>query len=83
MRRILPSLFTLFILAQCAFGLPSCQDVSSNLNSSKNVYDFIIVGGGPGGGPLAARLAESGYSGRMPHNPIKRDSDRRRCSASR
>ena len=26
-------------------------------------FDFIVVGGGAGGGPLASRLAESGYSG--------------------
>ncbi|KAJ7453413.1 hypothetical protein FB451DRAFT_1281210 [Mycena latifolia] len=40
-------------------GLPSCADVSSD---PKHVFDFIVVGAGPGGGPLAARLAESGYS---------------------
>jgi choline dehydrogenase len=26
-----------------------------------NVYDYIVVGGGAGGGPLAARLVEEGY----------------------
>ena len=26
-------------------------------------YDFVVVGAGAGGGPVAARMAESGYSG--------------------
>ena len=27
-------------------------------------YDYVVVGAGAGGGPLAARLAESGFTGR-------------------
>lgn len=37
---------------------------NSKKNKGKNnfqIYDFIIVGGGPGGGPLAANLARNGY----------------------
>jgi choline dehydrogenase len=30
--------------------------------SSGKVYDYIIVGSGPGGGPLAANLARAGYT---------------------
>ncbi|KAH9478588.1 Oxidoreductase cicC [Psilocybe cubensis] len=31
-------------------------------DSSTNTWDYIIVGSGPGGGPLAARLAQAGFS---------------------
>ncbi|KAK7007598.1 hypothetical protein R3P38DRAFT_1657895 [Favolaschia claudopus] len=30
--------------------------------SSTGVYDYIVVGSGAGGGPVAARLAENGFS---------------------
>jgi len=30
--------------------------------AQKNTYDYIVVGSGPGGGPLAANLAKSGNS---------------------
>ncbi|KAF2840699.1 GMC oxidoreductase [Patellaria atrata CBS 101060] len=29
---------------------------------ANNTYDYIVVGSGPGGGPLAAKVAEKGYS---------------------
>ena len=62
MRGILPATLALFILTQSALSsLPPCQDIS--YDTSSYIYDFIVVGGGPGGGPVAARLAESGYSG--------------------
>lgn len=45
------------ILIVTSVALTTCP------NPSKADYDFIIVGSGAGGGPLAARLSESGYSG--------------------
>ncbi|KAJ6607868.1 hypothetical protein B0H10DRAFT_1817041 [Mycena sp. CBHHK59/15] len=38
-------------------SLPVCPD------TSQADFDFVVVGSGAGGGPLAARLAESGFSG--------------------
>lgn len=32
------------------------------MSNSNRVYDYIVVGAGPGGGPLAANLAKAGYS---------------------
>ncbi|KAJ7447064.1 alcohol oxidase [Mycena galericulata] len=37
-------------------SLPACPD------TSQSEFDFIVVGSGVGGGPLAARLAENGFS---------------------
>lgn len=40
-----------------AAPLPACPDAA---NAD---FDFVVVGAGAGGGPLAARLAEAGFSG--------------------
>jgi hypothetical protein len=40
-----------------AHSLSKCPDTSSAL------YDYIVIGSGAGGGPVAARLAERGFSG--------------------
>ncbi|KAJ7849773.1 hypothetical protein B0H13DRAFT_2088290, partial [Mycena leptocephala] len=56
------ALSVLYLIAQYTVGghdLPLCTDVASG---TPPAFDFIVVGAGPGGGPLAARLAESGYS---------------------
>ncbi|KAJ7472713.1 hypothetical protein FB451DRAFT_1367600 [Mycena latifolia] len=39
-----------------AASLPACPD------TSQSEFDFVVVGAGAGGGPIAARLAESGFS---------------------
>jgi len=46
-------------LATSAFALAAITKCPPRNDSD---FDFIVVGGGAGGGPLAARLAESGYS---------------------
>lgn len=43
------------------FALTSCANLVSRSISSTEPPDFIIVGSGAGGGPLAARLALRGY----------------------
>ena len=48
-----------FILSQ---ALDSCPDTSTAQ------YDYVVVGAGAGGGPLAARLAESGFTGQSTHS---------------
>jgi hypothetical protein len=40
-----------------ALSLPACPP------KSDAEFDFVVVGAGVGGGPVAARLAESGFSG--------------------
>lgn len=35
---------------------------ASACDAVENEYDYIVVGSGPGGGPLAANLARAGYS---------------------
>lgn len=45
-----------------AWPLPSCSDQDTA------DYDYIVVGAGAGGGPVAARLAEAGFSGEATSN---------------
>ncbi|KAJ7081853.1 hypothetical protein B0H15DRAFT_786071 [Mycena belliarum] len=47
---------SLCILVLQAACLPACPD------TSRAEFDFVVVGAGVGGGPIAARLAESGFS---------------------
>lgn len=40
-------------------ALSTCASTGSSAQ-----YDYIVVGAGAGGGPVAARLAEAGFSGK-------------------
>ncbi|KAK4183863.1 hypothetical protein QBC35DRAFT_442545 [Podospora australis] len=42
--------------------LSSALCVAGGDGSSENEYDYIVVGSGPGGGPLAVNLAKAGHS---------------------
>ncbi|KAH6893664.1 hypothetical protein BKA70DRAFT_1323740, partial [Coprinopsis sp. MPI-PUGE-AT-0042] len=55
------ALCTVATLAIAVAGLTS-HSARQIGQTSENTYDYIVVGSGPGGGPLAARLAEAGFS---------------------
>jgi hypothetical protein len=55
MRSLFAALLTLAAIVKAQ--LDACPDTSGA------EYDYVVVGAGAGGGPLAARLAESGFSG--------------------
>lgn len=58
MHLFLCPLLWLTLTISCASTLVTrCPD------TSHSQYDYIVVGAGAGGGPLAARLAESGFTG--------------------
>ncbi|KAK7042085.1 choline dehydrogenase [Favolaschia claudopus] len=66
----MPGLLTatfLALLASPVFAaastLPSCPSPSTQVSVDSDIYDYIVVGAGAGGGPVAARLAENGFSG--------------------
>ncbi|KAG8993480.1 hypothetical protein FRB90_000679, partial [Tulasnella sp. 427] len=42
--------------------LPACDSPQIRENLDDSTYDFLVVGAGAGGGPLAARLASEGWS---------------------
>ncbi|KAK7464139.1 hypothetical protein VKT23_006303 [Stygiomarasmius scandens] len=50
-------------LAASSSSLPQCSDIQIQSSIRGSEYDFVVVGSGAGGGPLAARLAETGFSG--------------------
>ncbi|KAK6988575.1 hypothetical protein R3P38DRAFT_3228481 [Favolaschia claudopus] len=55
----------LILLASPIFAASS--SISSNIlpacpSTEDSIYDYIVVGAGAGGGPVAARLAENGFS---------------------
>lgn len=37
-------------------------NIPTNTSQATSTYDYIVVGSGPGGGPLSARLAQAGFS---------------------
>lgn len=53
-------LYLTFVL--CAFISRSIASLIAGNATDANTYDYIVVGSGPGGGPLAANLAKSGAS---------------------
>lgn len=44
------------LLSACTIAASVFQTVSA-----REIYDYIVIGSGPGGGPLAANLARAGY----------------------
>ncbi|KAJ7221563.1 alcohol dehydrogenase [Mycena pura] len=59
---MLPTFATALALLALPFAraaLQACPDLSQ---SGPDVFDFVVVGAGAGGGPIAARLAENGFS---------------------
>ena len=54
--RFLTSLL-LALLAVSATALDACP------SGVRADYDYVVVGSGAGGGPVAARLAEAGFTG--------------------
>ncbi|KAK3377602.1 GMC oxidoreductase-like protein [Podospora didyma] len=49
-------------LLSLLLALPALGIAGGRQKPSDNVYDYIVVGSGPGGGPLASNLARAGYS---------------------
>jgi choline dehydrogenase len=58
--RVLPLL--LLPLAVFAAKVPDDCENGSPFATETNVYDYIVVGSGPGGGTIATNLARAGYS---------------------
>ncbi len=55
--RILFLPLSLYLFQRCRAVLVQCP------GSTDGDFDFVVVGAGAGGGPIAARLAESGFTG--------------------
>ena len=51
----------MILIITAIFLFPSLVQ-TANAHNSSNVYDYIVIGSGPGGGPLASNLAKANYS---------------------
>jgi choline dehydrogenase len=61
--RFQPLLWSIHLLCYIGIGSrPTLASPTSAQTSSDLVYDYIVVGSGAGGGPLASRLAIAGHS---------------------
>lgn len=49
-------------LSQAALLLATTPIFSNLVSAQADVYDYIVVGSGPGGGPLASNLARKNYT---------------------
>jgi hypothetical protein len=59
------AVFLVVISCRIAFGSKpqGLHALEECPNTHSSIYDYIVVGSGAGGGPIAARLAENGFSG--------------------
>ncbi|KAK1521417.1 GMC oxidoreductase [Colletotrichum paranaense] len=60
--KFLFSVAALFAAAHAAFDQPLGPTLNATGPTDNSTYDYVVVGSGPGGAPLAARLAMAGFS---------------------